>query len=179
MGVNTSVRRFACAQKCQLPVEVASLTAMMIATVLAKTLPDQRQSAGYRWASLKRGLAGALSFSWFSACRFQHYVVCCRTEQNRCDQGVRGRSMPPILNVFLFCNLRHLGGVSGRSGVTHWRASFGGRRPTHGPLLRISTRGWVNRATEPLIPRGSKCRHISPTHIAGNISSDADASPSS
>jgi hypothetical protein len=48
MGVNTSVRRFACAQKCQLPVEVASLTAMMIATVLAKTLPDQRQSVSVK-----------------------------------------------------------------------------------------------------------------------------------
>jgi hypothetical protein len=95
MGVNTSVRRFACAQKCQLPVEVASLTAMMIATVLAKTLPDQRQSAGYRWASLKRGLAGALSFSWFSACRFQHYVVCCRTEQMRSGRARQEHAPDP------------------------------------------------------------------------------------
>jgi hypothetical protein len=39
MGVNTLLRGFACAHKCQLLVEVASLIAMMITIVLAKTLP--------------------------------------------------------------------------------------------------------------------------------------------
>jgi hypothetical protein len=29
--------------------------------------------------------------------------------------------------------------------VTHWRASFEGNRPAHGPFLRISTRWWVIR----------------------------------
>jgi len=63
--------------------------------------------------------------------------------------------------------------------VTHWRASFGGMRPTHGPFLRMSTNWWVNRATEPPILRVSKCFQITSAHIAGNISSDAAASLSS
>jgi hypothetical protein len=100
-------------------------------------------------------------------------------EQNRRDQGVRGRSIPPLLNVSLYCNLLHFGREGRRSGMTHWRAGLGGKRPTHRPFLRISTRWWANRATEPPTRRGSKCFQITSAHIAGNISSDAAASLSS
>ncbi len=67
-------------------------------------------------------------------------------EQNRPDQGVRDRSIPPLLNVSLYCNLLHFGKEGRRSGMTHWRAGLGGKRPTHRPFLRISTRWWVIRS---------------------------------
>lgn len=60
--------------------------------------------------------------------------------------------------------------------MTHWRASFEGMRPTHGPFLRMSTNWWVDRATELPILRGPKCFQVTPAHIAGNISNDAAAS---
>lgn len=100
-------------------------------------------------------------------------------EQNRPDQGVRDRSIPPLLNVSLYCNLLHFGREGRRSGMTRWRASFGGKRPIHGPFFRISTCWWVNRATEPPLLRGSKCFQIASAHVAGNMSSDAAASLSS
>ncbi len=61
MGRNTSLRGFACAQKRQLPVDVASLAAMMITIVLAKTLPDDPQASGpimktsARWWAIRLG----------------------------------------------------------------------------------------------------------------------------
>ncbi|MFA7635586.1 MAG: hypothetical protein WCZ48_07330 [Bacillota bacterium] len=74
------------------------------------------ESAGHRWASLKLGSPHVD----FTAMSFT-------AEQNRCDQGVRGRSVPLLLNVSLSCNLLHSGGAGRQGGMTHWRASFGGK----------------------------------------------------
>jgi hypothetical protein len=48
MGVNTSLRGFACAQKCGLLVDAASLTAIAITIVLAMTLPENPKATGGR-----------------------------------------------------------------------------------------------------------------------------------
>jgi len=83
------------------------------------------------------------------------------------------------LTPTLFCNLLHFGGGGRRSEMTHWRAGFEGKRLAHRPIVKISTRWWVNRAAEPPIRRGSKCFQITSAHMAGNVSSDAAASFSS
>ncbi len=93
--------------------------------------------------------------------------------------GYPRQEYPPFLNISLYCNLLHFGREGRRSGMTRWRASFGGKRPIHGPFFRISTCWWVNRATEPPLLRGSKCFQIASAHVAGNMSSDAAASLSS
>ena len=79
--MNTSVRRFACAQKCQLPVEVAHHS-HDDRYRFAKTLPDQRQSA-LQVAFAKRGLPVLLVSAGSPHVDFS--TMSFAVEQNRTD----------------------------------------------------------------------------------------------